>query len=272
MALPDFLIVGAMKCGTSTLQAQLAAQPGVFMTDPKEPNFFSDDEIHARGLAWYESLFDAAAPGDLKGEASTHYTKLPTYPDTVARMQTVLDAPRFIYLVRDPMERAVSQYLHEWSVGAVGDDMASAFEARPDFVSYSLYAMQLAPYVAHYGKEAVLVVQAERIKADPQRVLDRVGSFLGRGGLVWQDDLGAQNASAERSRPLPMHGLLVDNPVATALRHALVPKALRTRIRRSRMPRGRPALPPELTQRLRPLFEEDVAALDALVPADQIVR
>ena len=84
--LPDFLIIGAMKSGTSTLQAQLAVQPGLFMTTPKEPNFFSDDDIYAKGIDWYRSLFDAAAAGDLKGEASTHYTKLPDYPDTVTRL------------------------------------------------------------------------------------------------------------------------------------------------------------------------------------------
>ena len=61
MALPDFFIIGAMKCGTSTLQAQLARQDGVFMTTPKEPNFFSDDDIFAKGRAWYEGLF-ADAP------------------------------------------------------------------------------------------------------------------------------------------------------------------------------------------------------------------
>ena len=68
MALPDFLIIGAMKCGTSTLQAQLAAQPGIFMTTPKEPNFFSDDAIYANGLGWYEDLFAGAGPDDRKGE------------------------------------------------------------------------------------------------------------------------------------------------------------------------------------------------------------
>ena len=49
---PEFLIIGAMKSGTTTLQVQLASQPGIFMTTPKEPNFFSDDDVFARGMAW----------------------------------------------------------------------------------------------------------------------------------------------------------------------------------------------------------------------------
>ena len=51
MALPDFLIIGAMKCGTTTLAAQLAAQDGLFITTPKEPNFFSDDADLCQGSA-----------------------------------------------------------------------------------------------------------------------------------------------------------------------------------------------------------------------------
>jgi hypothetical protein len=74
MSYPDFFILGAMKCGTTTLAAQLGRQDGVFMCEPKEPFYFSDDDVYARGPEWYHSLFRAAAPGDLIGEASTRYT------------------------------------------------------------------------------------------------------------------------------------------------------------------------------------------------------
>jgi hypothetical protein len=151
MALPDCLIIGAMKCGTSTLAAQLGAQDGMFMTTPKEPNFFSDDAVHARGLAWYERLFAEAAPGAVKGEASTHYTKLPTNPRTVARMRAVLALPRLVYMVRDPVDRAVSHYMHGWTEGQMGDDPVAAFENHPELVDYGLYARQLAPFIDAYA-------------------------------------------------------------------------------------------------------------------------
>ena len=98
---PSLAVIGAMKSGTTTLQVQLAAQTGVFMTTPKEPNFFSDDDVFAKGAGWYKGLFADAAPGDLKGEASTHYTKLPTYPDCLPRLAQMLDAPRLIYVIRE---------------------------------------------------------------------------------------------------------------------------------------------------------------------------
>ena len=62
MSLPDYIIIGAMKCGTSTLAAQLGMQDGMFMTTPKEPNFFSDDPIFDNGMDWYRALFTDAKP------------------------------------------------------------------------------------------------------------------------------------------------------------------------------------------------------------------
>jgi hypothetical protein len=267
MSLPDFVIIGAMKCGTTTLAAQLARQDGLFMSTPKEPNFFSDDAVFARGLPWYEALFDAAPPGALKGEASTHYTKLPDRPHTIARLATVLPAPRLVYMIRDPVERAVSHYLHEWSQGVMGADPVAAFAAHPALVDYGCYGRQVAPWIERFGPGAVHLTSLEQMTRDPQGTLAGVCAFLGyRGTPVWDDGLGAQNVSAQRVRKLPMHRLLVDNPVATALRRTLVPKGLRARIRDGRKRDDRPRLPPDLRARLQDGFAADRAALAGLFP------
>ena len=263
--LPDFLIVGAMKCGTTTLAVQLAHQDGVFMTSPKEPNFFSDDDVWAHGEAWYHSLFAEAAPGDLKGEASTHYTKLPTHPKTLERIAKMLDQPRIIYMIRNPVERAVSHYIHEWSQGEMRDDPVVAFAHHPEIVAYGRYGMQIKPYVELFGKQSVFLTSLEQIKADGRDELDRIGAFLGRK-LVWKDDIGAQNVSAERSRRLPLHGLIVDNPVATLLRRTLVPKAVRNRVREGRRMADRPQLPETLRLAIETSFKEDWALLAELFP------
>ena len=265
--LPDFLIVGAMKSGTSTLQVQLAAQPGIFMTTPKEPNFFSDDPVYGQGLDWYRGLYAEAAPGDLKGEASTHYTKRPTHPHTIERMAAVLSAPRLIYVIRNPVDRAVSHYLHEWSQGVMGRDALTAFDKHPELVDYGRYAMQIAPYIDRFGAGAVYLTSLEQLKSDPEGELTRIGAHIGaRQPLVWNHDLGAQNVSAARVRRLPFHGLLVENPIARTLRRTLVPKSIRTRIREARMRSDRPDLPPALHRRLEAAFLQDRAALARLFP------
>lgn len=267
MALPDFLIIGAMKCGTSTLQAQLAAQPGVFMTTPKEPNFFSDDDVYAKGLDWYEGLFADAAPGDLKGEASTHYTKLPTHPNALPRLAAVLTAPRLIYMIRDPVDRTVSHYIHEWSMGVMSGDMGAALDQHPELTAYSRYAMQIAPWADAFGRDSIHMVSLEAMRQDPQATLSEVGRFLGLPEApVWQDEQARVNVSAERIRRFPLYGLIVDNPVATALRRALVPQGLRDAIKRRLQMRERPELPADRRRELETLFAEDYRALLDLFP------
>lgn len=267
MSLPDFLIIGAMKCGTSTLQAQLARQPGVFMSTPKEPNYFSNDDIFAKGQDWYAGLFADAAPGDLKGEASTHYTKLPTYPQTVARMRAVLDAPKLIYMIRNPMVRAVSHYIHEWTEGRLGDDARAAFHATPEIAAYGCYGMQIAPFVAAYGADRVLLTSLEQITANPDAAFADIAGFLGLPeDAAWVHDLPAQNVSAARIRRLPLQGLLVDNPVATALRRALVPKPVRNWVRARRTMATRPEIPTDLQTRLQAEFLTDRARLADIFP------
>ena len=141
MTTPHYIIIGAMKSGTSTLAAQLGAQGGIFMSDPKEPQYFSDDPVYAKGPGWYGQLFSHAKPGDLLGEASTHYTKLPTYPETVTRMKAACPELRLVYMIRNPMARLVSHYIHAWSEAELTCSLENALETVPELVDYGLYGM-----------------------------------------------------------------------------------------------------------------------------------
>ena len=267
MPLPDFFIIGAMKCGTSTLAAQLAAQAGIFMATPKEPNFFSDDDVFSKGIGWYQGLFEAAPLGSIKGEASTHYTKLPTYPKTVERMAAVITAPRLVYMVRDPIERAVSHFIHEWTEGRMADDPVGAFDRSPELIEYGLYAKQLGPFIEQYGLQAICLTSLERLVAAPQAELARISTHIGLTTTpVWRADLKAQNVSKDRLRKLPLHDLLITNAVATSLRRLLIPKSIRDRVRQARSYGKRPQIPADLRDRLAGRFFDDQVALRALFP------
>ena len=268
MARPDFVMIGAMKCGTSTMAAQLGAQDGIFLTDPKEPNFFSDDTVFAKGQGWYEALFRDAPGGALKGEASTHYTKRPDLPQTVERMAAALPDVRLVYMIRDPMARIVSHYIHAWSEGWTSAPLDAALDEMPSLVDYGLYGWQITPFVETWGADAICLTSLERMRADPGGELARVAAHLGHAGSVAWTDLSTQNVSAERVRKLPLHGLLVDNKLATALRRSLVPKALRTRIRQARQMPDRPTIPGHRLAALRTRFLEDRAVLAGHFPDD----
>ncbi len=267
MTQPDFLLIGAMKCATTTLQQQLAAQTGVFMTTPKEPNYFSDDAVYAQGADWYGRLFDTAQPGDLRGEASTHYTKRPTHPHTIDRIKAAGLTPKLIYMIRNPVDRAMSHYIHEWSKGIITDDPHSALQTHPELIDYGRYGWQITPYVEAFGLSQIYLTSLEQIKADPEGELASVGRFLGlTGPLHWDTSMGAQNTSADRYKPLPFSRLLVDNPVARVLRRTIVPKGLRERVRHARAIRSHPELSPEAIAQLRTHFSEDRTILAEYFP------
>ena len=153
--LPDFIVIGAMKSATSTLHTQLSKQSGLFMSTPKEPNFFSDDAIYGQGLDWYSGLFDNANPEDICGESSTHYTKLPDYPDTISRLKEAIPQPKLIYVMRHPVDRLISHYMHQWSEGVISCDINKAIDRYPELIDYGCYGMQITPYLEEFGRDSV---------------------------------------------------------------------------------------------------------------------
>lgn len=262
--LPHFIIIGAMKSATTTLQEQLCEQPGIFMCDPKEPNFFSDDEQYRKGMSWYADLF-AGAPADaLLGEASTHYTKLPLHPDSIGRMHRQLPQAKLIYVMRHPVDRLVSHYIHEWSMGNCSCGIDEAVERHPEMVAYGKYAMQLDRVFEAYGRNAVLPVFFDRLLKHPQSELERVCRFIGYAGQPqWVSELKASNVSSERVRRFPLYGMLVDSAPATWLRRSLVPQAWRDWVKGRLTMRERPVLSPEVRAALEHEFDRDLARLGA---------
>lgn len=252
--LPDFAIIGAMKCGTSTLHEQLRRRPGLFMSDPKEPNFFSDEANWARGLDWYQGLFAAAREGQRCGESSTHYTKLPTHPHAAERMAATAPGLRLVYVMRDPLERIASQYIHEWSQREVDEPFEEAVRLHERFVAYSCYDRQLEPYLAAYGPERVLPVAFERMLAAPDAELSRVCRFVGDPDperARWSLDVGARNRSEERLRRDTLREGVLAHPLGRRLAR-VVPVAARQQLKRLwRLPE-RPVL--------RGALRDDVAA------------
>ena len=261
--LPDFAIIGAMKCGTSTLHEQLALRSGLFMSRPKEPNFFSDDDAYARGVAWYAGLFAGASPGQLCGESSTHYTKLPTYPLAAERMYALLPKARLVYVMRDPVERVVSQYLHEWSQREFTGTFEEALEREERFVAYSCYARQLAPFLERWGPAAVLPVFFERMVASPEEELSRVCRFLGDPSaepVTWRAERARENVSSERLRASPLRDALLAVPAVRWLKDRL-PHAFRERVRRIWSYDGRPKIAPDTRKKLEERIDRDLAEL-----------
>ncbi|ATE67436.1 sulfotransferase [Rhizorhabdus dicambivorans] len=255
-----------MKAATSTLHMQLAAQPGIFMATPKEPNFFGNPDRWALGLGWYQGLFAAARTDDLCGEASTHYTKLPTLPDALPRLRDTIPDARLIYMMRHPIERLVSHYSHGWLERSIDGPIETAIEHHPELIDYGRYAMQIAPWITAFGRDAILPVFAERLAIASQQELERACRHIGYAGEArWDESIARQNVSGERLRDSPWRDRLVDHPLVGAIRRRLVPRSVRNRIKRHWQMREQPALSDALHRHLTGIFDHDLADLGRLL-------
>ncbi|MEM6857718.1 MAG: sulfotransferase [Pseudomonadota bacterium] len=261
-AKPDFIIIGAMKSATSTLHDQLSRQPGFWMSEPKEPNFFSDEDVWSQGLDWYSSLFAGAAPDDLRGESSTHYTKLPDYPECLVRMRAHVPDARLIYVMRHPVDRLISHYMHGWLEASITELINDAVDRHPQLVDYGLYSMQLRPYLETYGPECILPVFFERLTRHPQQELERVCSFLGYSGQPnWDETASARNVSRDRLRKSHMRDAILEFAPLQLIRRGLVPRSVRSRVKRIWQINQKPILSPETLQRVSAKFDEDLGLL-----------
>ena len=139
------------------------------MSRPKELNFFVAELNWELGPDWYASHFDRAAP--VRGESSPHYTNLPRFTGVAERMRELLgDEARIVYMVRDPIDRMLSHYLHNVGGGYESRPLEEAL-ADPDsaYVARSRYAMQVEPYLEAFGAERVLIVAREELRDDRAR-------------------------------------------------------------------------------------------------------
>lgn len=201
MPLPTLVVTGAMKCGTSALHRYLDLHPEIAMAPEKELNFFfgpeqppNDDpdtwwrhgQWH-RGVGWYAAHFNPCAA--VRGEASPGYTNL-EHPEVAPRMAEVVPRVRLVHLVRDPVERALSQWRHHVRDGTERRPPQQALlDPDSQYVDRSRYHAQLQPFLEAFDRHQLLVVVQERLLADRRAELSRVYAHAGADPGFWSHQL-----------------------------------------------------------------------------------
>ncbi len=176
--LPNLLIVGAHKCGTTSLHAYLEAHPQIFMTRPKEPHFFSHN--WERGIDWYAGLFERGAGALVRGEASPTYAKAPQVPDVPRRIASVLPDVRILYLVRHPLDRIRSHYRDDVHLGKErARTLSEAVERSPVYLDWTRYGYQIDHYLDFFPRDRLLIVATEDLRTRRERALADILEFLG---------------------------------------------------------------------------------------------
>ena len=178
--LPNLLVIGAMKGGTTSLWEYLRQHPSVHMSPTKEIHFFDRDDRWARGRSWYEEHFAGAAEGEtVIGEATPAYTRFPLHRDVPRRAASLVPDAKLVYVLREPIARIRSHYLHHRSLGLETLPFAQAVVEHSTYVDTSRYALQIRQWLRHYGRDQLLVITSEQLRADHAATMRRVYGFLG---------------------------------------------------------------------------------------------
>ena len=268
--LPTFILIGAMKCGTTSLHHYLDAHPQICGSDPKEPDFFL--RRNEKDLAWYKQCFQE--PAQAYGEASTNYTKYPAFQGVPERMHRVLPDLKLLYLVRDPIERAVSHYAHNRAAGRESRSVDEAFRPVDDnhYLQTSCYHFQLSQYLEHYSKERVLVIESERLRADRGQVLREIFSFLGVDTAVEAPAFEKEYHTTSGKLKPGVSTFLQETQLGrwlTSAGKALLPQALLERgLGMFRTDVERPSLSKPTRERMRAYLRKDIDHLRTLTGKD----
>jgi hypothetical protein len=297
-SLPDFLIIGAPKAGTTAVHAALTQHPEVFMSHPKEPKYWLCDEApppdwrgpgdrHSQQeWVWrredYERLFEPAAPGQMRGESTAFYL---WNRGAHRRIAEHLPNVKLIAVVRDPIDRAYSNWQHLWSDGLEPvSDFEKAFALQSErvhagwapfwrYADLGLYGEQLAHLYQYVDPQRVLVLRYRTVVDDPRSAVDRACRFLG----ISQGLIGSIPRDNSRDFVEPGWRPKVLGPVVRtgAKLGQFVPPHV---WRKASAPlvaqlsgsgeAHRPHLTPEARQRLLPAFEDDINLLSRLTGED----
>jgi len=179
--LPDFVVIGAAKAGTTSLDYYLSLHPDIHMAKPKEPRFFVDLPEKAgrwsRGLDWYKSLF--VTRKKICGEASPQYVRLAGRNGIPARMFSIIPAAKLIFLVREPYQRLVSNYKMAYRLMMTDGSLAEYIETEPLALDPSCYGSRMQEFLCYYPRDQIMVVESTQLRDNRAACLASIFSFIG---------------------------------------------------------------------------------------------
>src|SRR3954465_4689770 len=170
--LPNLIIIGGLKGGTTSIHHYLGLHPEVQMSKPKELNFFVEELNWDLGLDWYASRFDDRFK--VRGESSPHYTNLPRFDGVAERIHEHCPDARLLYMVRDPIKRILSHWVHATGAGYETGDLVEVL-SKPDssYMNRSKYWMQLQPYLERFERGQIEVISQEELQTEREETMRR---------------------------------------------------------------------------------------------------
>lgn len=196
---PNFIIIGAARCATTSLHKYLSDHPDVFLSEPKEINYFSNKRYFERGEEWYLEHFRNANCKAI-GEASTSYTSAPNIPNVPERIVELLgNNIKLIYIVRHPIDRLLSHYTHYISRGRDIDALDDLIKSKThSLIHQGLYTSQIERYLQHFAKENIHVLSVDGLLSKPSQTMSEIFNFLEIDDSVQIENLQEKHNNNDR--------------------------------------------------------------------------
>jgi hypothetical protein len=269
MRLPDFLVIGAMKSGSTSFYHDLLVNRNIFLPDKETGCLLTD-----LAIAEYSALYQQARPDQICGEVSVSYAMLPKAIDVVPRAKRLLSSDtKIIYLVREPVARTLSHHRHMCE--AHGEDrmepnINEEIARRPELVDYSRYAMQLRPWLEAFGRQSIYIICFEDYIANRVATVAAVSRFLGVEPQTARIESDVAHNQSE-GKPIVLNDFW--NRVTHSLVYRRVIRPMfaqrsRDRFRQWLLPKAHTALVPsslETIDKIIALVQEDVAELTTIL-------
>lgn len=202
--LPNFLIIGATKAGSSSLAAQLKQHPEIFISEIKEPHFFNRE--WDRGISWYSKLFEGSMQYAAVGEASVSYTLYPNCQNVPLRIRETLGSKvKLIYILRHPVDRLISHYKHSIIISTMPKDIGlrDALKRNSNYRYGSNYYTQLQEFLKYFKPNQIKILIFEDYISNPIKTHKEIFQFLGVNSDYVVPDLKPVNVSSEKVRLPP---------------------------------------------------------------------
>jgi hypothetical protein len=265
---PNFFVIGAAKSGTSALHYYLSVHPEIHMSDPKEPHFFSrsPDGTWPMGRrftgAQYQQLFNSQLP--IRGESSATYSFHPYPAGVPERIYAVAPDARFVYVVRDPVERAVAHYRYSAGLGIENRTLAEVVtdpnDAEERYIAASSYAAQVEQYQRVFPADRLLVVDHSDLLSKRLEVLRGIFTFLGVDPSFESTRFSAiVNPSSEHRLFNPAGRRIAESSAYRVATGWLRPDTRRRLIKPVRRLMSRSVSVQELTEEIRSVLAERLA-------------
>lgn len=271
MTLPNFLIIGAPKAGTTSLYDHMREHPQIFMSDPKEARFLAYQGQGGDRKRWpiqsleeYEALFAPVTTETAIGEATPHYL---IYPHVAGRIHELLPEAKLIASLRNPIDRSYSVYQMNRRNQGTNTGVAYAEALRSDHNLRETYADKLERYFALFPKEHIRILLLEDLEGRPEAVMRGLFEFLGVD-TDFKPDLSKISNPGGEPRIKLLHDLLA-NPGLREFGRKILPRGAIERLKdlRSSNLRKQPMSSADRKAALD-VFREDILATQALIGRD----